>query len=251
VDVNFMAGAPSASNSTLTAGASVITANGGGVNGTSLLTLTLKDAKGNLVTGLTDVAFTVAGVADTTLTAVTESPAGSGVYTATLSGTTAGTATVTASAGGAVLGGLQAQVSLAADITTAAVRTVTETTGGAKADNASTNTLTATVEDANGNRVPNATVDWSVTTGIATLSSATSTTDGNGQAIITVKDTTAETATVTAKVGSNAADAGQSTDTAFSLYPVVSGITQGVDGSPADNVTVNTLTVQIADLAGN
>ncbi|HGY4723555.1 TPA: invasin domain 3-containing protein [Citrobacter amalonaticus] len=251
VDVNFMAGAPSASNSTLTAGASVITANGGGGNGTSLLTLTLKDAKGNLVTGLTDVAFTVAGVADTTLTAVTESPAGSGVYTATLSGTTAGTATVTASAGGAALGGLQVQVSLAADITTAAVRTVTETTGGAKADNVSTNTLTATVEDANGNRVPNATVDWSVTTGIATLNSATSTTDSNGQAVITVKDMTAETATITAKAGSNAADGGQTADTVFSLYPVVSGITQGVNNSPADNTTQNTLTVQIADLAGN
>ncbi|STB67906.1 intimin [Citrobacter freundii] len=152
---------------------------------------------------------------------------------------------------GAVLGGLQAQVSLAADITTAAVRTVTETTGGAKADNVSTNTLTATVEDANGNRVPNVTVDWSVTTGIATLNSATSTTDSNGQAVITVKDMTAETATITAKAGSNAADGGQTADTVFSLYPVVSGITQGVNNSPADNATQNTLTVQIADLAGN
>ncbi|MFS6817814.1 Ig-like domain-containing protein, partial [Citrobacter meridianamericanus] len=169
------------------------------------------------MTGLTDVVLTVAGVTGTTLTTVTESPAGSGVYTATLSGTTAGTAALTASAGGTVLTGLQAQVTLTPDITTATVSTVTESTGGAKADNVSTNTLTATVKDANGNPVPNATVDWNVTAGIATLTSATSTTDGNGQAIITVKDTTAETATVTAKVGSNTADGGQTAGTAFSL----------------------------------
>ncbi|MFS6817775.1 Ig-like domain-containing protein, partial [Citrobacter meridianamericanus] len=83
------------------------------------------------------------------------------------------------------------------------------------------------------------------------LTSATSTTDGNGQAIITVKDTTAETATVTAKVGSNTADGGQTAGTAFSLYPVVSGITQGVNNSPADSITANTLMVQIEDMAGN
>ncbi|MFS6817623.1 Ig-like domain-containing protein, partial [Citrobacter meridianamericanus] len=83
------------------------------------------------------------------------------------------------------------------------------------------------------------------------LTSATSTTDGNGQAIITVKDTTAETATVTAKVGSNTADGGQTAGTAFSLYPVVSGITQGVNNSLADNTTANTLVMQVSDLANN
>ncbi|MEB2725499.1 Ig-like domain-containing protein, partial [Citrobacter braakii] len=252
VTITLTAGTADTTHSSLTATPdSIVADNGLTAAGQSAVSLTLKDTQDNPVTGLTDVALSVAGVTGTTLTAVTESPAGSGVYTATLSGTTAGTATLTASAGGTALSGLQAQVILTPDITTATVSTVTETTGGAKADNVSTNTLTATVEDANGNRVPNATVDWSVTTGIATLSSATSSTDVNGQAIITVKDTTAETATVTAKVGSNAADAGQSTDTVFSLYPVVSGITQGVDGSPADNVTVNTLTVQIEDMAGN
>ncbi|MEG1247742.1 MAG: invasin domain 3-containing protein [Citrobacter sp.] len=252
VQITLTAGTVDAAHSSLTAMPdSIVADNGLTTVGQSTVTLTLKDAQDNPVTGLTDVALSVAGVTGTTLTAVTESPAGSGVYTATLSGTTAGTATLTASAGGAALSGLQAQVTLTADITTATVSTVTETTGGAKADNASTNTLTATVEDANGNRVPNATVDWSVTTGIATLSSATSSTDVNGQAIITVKDTTAETATVTAKVGSNAADSGRTADTVFSLYPVVSGITQGVNYSPADNTTQNTLVIQVSDLANN
>ncbi|MEB2723305.1 invasin domain 3-containing protein [Citrobacter braakii] len=252
VQIVLTAGAIDATHSSLIATPDSIVANNGITPaGQSTLTLTLKDTQDNPVTGLTDVALTVADVTGTTLSSVAETPAGSGIYMATLSGTTSGTATVTASNGSTGLSGLQTQVTLTPDITTATVSTVTETTGGAKADNASTNTLTATVEDANGNRVPNATVDWSVTTGIATLNGATSSTDGNGQAIITVKDTAAETATITAKVGSNAADAGQSTDTAFSLYPVVSGITQGVDGSPADNVTANTLVVQVSDLANN
>ncbi|EAM9431665.1 hypothetical protein BCN14_27200, partial [Salmonella enterica] len=257
VHITLTAGTPDGAHSALTVTPESIVANNGNSEaGLSTVKLTLNDTQGNRVTGLTDVNLTVTGVTGTTLTKVTESPAGSGVYTATLSGTTVGTATLSASAGGAELNGPQAQVTLTADITTATVSTVTESTTGAKADNVSTNTLTATVKDANGNPVPNATVAWNVTTGIATLNSATlnsatSDTDGNGQAVMTVKDTTAETATVTAKVGSNAADSGRATDTVFSLYPVVSGITQGVNNSPADDVTVNTLTVQIADMAGN
>lgn len=250
--IALTAGTPDGAHSVLKANpVSIVANNGDTVAGRSTVTLTLKDTQDNLVTGLTDVALDMGGVTGTALTAVTESPAGSGVYTATLSGTMAGTATLTASAGGAELNGLQAQVTLTPDISMATVTAVTETAGGANADNTSTNTLTATVKDANGNPVPNATVDWNVTTGIATLNSATSVTDGNGQAVMTVKDTTAETATVSAKVGINTGDSGQSVDTAFSVYPVVSGITNGVNNSPADSITANKLLVQVSDLAGN
>ncbi|EEF4509070.1 hypothetical protein FWL67_19210 [Salmonella enterica] len=253
VTVNFIAGAPVTGDSTLTAGTASIIANNGGTGGTSLLTLTLKDAKGNPVTGLTEVSFVVTGVTDTSLTGVTETPAGSGVYTSTLSGTRAGTATVSTTVGGSAFSATPASVTvtLTPDLSTAAVSTLTGTTNAALANNTDTQTLTATVEDTNGNPVPNATVDWSVTTGIATLNSASSVTDGNGQAVMTVTDTTAETATITAKVGSNAADSGKTADVTFGLYPVVSGITQGVNNSPADNVTANTLIIQVSDLAGN
>ncbi|MEG1247740.1 MAG: Ig-like domain-containing protein [Citrobacter sp.] len=104
-------------------------------------------------------------------------------------------------------------MTLTPDITTATVSMVTETTGGARADNVSTNTLradnvstntlTATVEDVNWNRVPNATVDWGVTTGIATLSSAISSTDGNGQITLQATDITAESITVSAIVNNS------------------------------------------------
>ncbi|STB67910.1 intimin-like protein [Citrobacter freundii] len=253
VDVNFMAGAPLTANSTLTVTPGSIVANGGGTGGTSLLTLTLKDAKGNPVTGLTDVVLTVSGVTDTALTVVSESPAGSGIYTTVLSGTTAGTATVGTTVSGVDFSATPStvDVTLTPDLSTATVTSLTSTTNAALANNIDTQTLTATVKDANGNLVSGATVNFVASTGIATLSGATSTTNGSGQATVTVKDTTAETATLTAKVGTNAADTGKTVDTTFGLYPVVSGITQGVNNSPADSVTTNTLMVQVSDLAGN
>ncbi|MFS6817810.1 Ig-like domain-containing protein, partial [Citrobacter meridianamericanus] len=93
VDITLTAGAVDTARSDLTATpASIVANNGLTAAGQATVTLTLKDAQDNPVTGLTDVVLTVAGVTGTTLTTVTESPAGSGVYTATLSGTTAGTA---------------------------------------------------------------------------------------------------------------------------------------------------------------
>ncbi|MGA4622174.1 Ig-like domain-containing protein [Citrobacter meridianamericanus] len=254
VNVNFMAGAPATANSTLAVSHASITANGGGTGGTSSVTLTLKDANNNPVTGRTDVAFTVSGVTGTTLTAVTESPAGSGIYSAMLSGTTSGTATLGTTLGGSVFSPTPATagVILTPDLSTAVVSTLTlNTPAGVAADNATTQTLTATVKDANGNPVSGATVNWSVTTGSATLSAATSITDASGMAQIDVKDTTAETATVQAKVGTNAADTGKTAEPVFTLYPVVSRITAGTNNSLADGVTQNTLMVQVSDLAGN
>ncbi|MFS6817809.1 invasin domain 3-containing protein, partial [Citrobacter meridianamericanus] len=93
VDITLTAGTADAAHSSLTAAPdSIVADNGLTTAGQSVVMLTLKDTQDNPVTGLTDVVLTVAGVTGTTLTTVTESPAGSGVYTATLSGTTAGTA---------------------------------------------------------------------------------------------------------------------------------------------------------------
>ncbi|EEF4509068.1 hypothetical protein FWL67_19200 [Salmonella enterica] len=260
VNVNFTAGAPTTANSTLMAGTASIIANNGGAGGTSLLTLTLKDAKGNPVTGLTDVGFTVTGTASAGITGLTggaltatETSAGSGVYTATLQGITAGTATVSTTVGGSAFSATPANVTvtLTPDLSTAMVSTLTGTTNAALANNTDTQTLTATVEDANGNPVPNATVDWSKVSAALSLSAITSTTNGSGVAIITVTDKTAETATITAKVSTNAADSGKTADVTFGLYPVVSSIAQGVNNSPADGATQNTLIIQVSDLAGN
>ncbi|MGA4622177.1 beta strand repeat-containing protein [Citrobacter meridianamericanus] len=261
VPVTFTAGMPLTANSTLAVSHASITANGGGTGGTSIVTLALKDAKNNPVTGRTDVAFTVSGVTGTTLTAVTESPAESGVYTATLSGTTSGTATVGTTVGGSAFSATPAirTVTLTPDLSTAVVSGLDNTTSAATklANNTDLHSLQATVQDANGNPVPGAVVAFSVTAksgagGTPVLSSATGTTDVSGKTpLITLKDTTAETVTVTARVSTNVADTGKTADATFALYPVVSAVTPGTNNSPADGVTQNTLVVQVSDLAGN
>ena len=78
---------------------------------TSTLTLTLTDQNNAPQPGK-PVTFSVAGVIGTTLGAVTDN--GNGAYTATVKGTTAGTATVTATANGAAVAGAQATVTLTA-----------------------------------------------------------------------------------------------------------------------------------------
>ncbi|MCO5784705.1 Ig-like domain-containing protein, partial [Citrobacter meridianamericanus] len=250
-------------NSTLAVSNASITANGGGTGGTSTVMLTLRDAKSNPVTGLTGVVFTITGsaAAGAALTPVTEAPAGSGIYTATLSGTTAGTVTVGTTVGGSTFSATPATqtVTLTADLSTATVTTMTNTTSASTklANNTDLHSLQATVQDANNNLVSGAQVDFTVTAksgtgGAPVLSAASGITDATGKTpLITLKDTTAEMVTVTAKVHTTAADTGKTATADFALYPVVSAVTPVINNSPADNTTLNTLTVQVQDLAGN
>ncbi|MEK9231604.1 Ig-like domain-containing protein, partial [Escherichia coli] len=89
------------------------------------------------------------------------------------------------------------------------------------ADNTTANELTATVVDGSGNAAANVTVNWSVTSGNGVLTEGTSVTDDEGKAVMTLKDTTAETVKVLAHVGANAEDSGMDAETTFTLYPVV------------------------------
>jgi len=110
IDTRFVAGVPDASNSSMAAEPPSIMANDQAI---STLRFTVKDTHGNAVTGLgSNVGFVVTGVAGTTLGTIVESPSGSGVYQASLKGTTEGVATVTPHIGGFQLGTLSAHVSL-------------------------------------------------------------------------------------------------------------------------------------------
>ncbi|WP_175606939.1 Ig-like domain-containing protein, partial [Serratia marcescens] len=91
---------------------------------TSTLTFTAKDAKGNVINDLTDVTFAVtaadvtpqlAGKAASPVTVSAVTNAGNGTYTAQLSGTLAGTYTVTPQNGGSPVGSLSDTVTLTAD----------------------------------------------------------------------------------------------------------------------------------------
>ncbi|BBJ69892.1 Ig-like domain-containing protein [Enterobacter sp. 18A13] len=108
--VTLTAGAPDAARSSLAAAPATIAADG---VATSKLTLTLRDALNNPVSGQA-VAFasTLGGV---TFSTVTDN--GDGSYTATLTGTTAGAAAVSATLGGAAFGVAPAGVTLTGEIT--------------------------------------------------------------------------------------------------------------------------------------
>ncbi|MFL6970253.1 Ig-like domain-containing protein, partial [Pseudomonas alvandae] len=120
----------------------------------------------------------------------------------TLKGTVAGTAAVKAQASA---GASSVNVALTPDGSTAKVVDLTATPATIVANGTATSNLVATVEDANGNPVANAAVSWSTSTG--TLSAASSSTDANGKASVTLKGTVAGTATVKAQASAGASSA--------------------------------------------
>ncbi|MCS3490721.1 Ig-like domain-containing protein [Enterobacter sp. SLBN-59] len=105
VDTTFVADTPDSGRSSLTATPDTITANGTDV---SAVTLTLKDAHDNAVSGQT-VTF-ASSLAGTRVGDVTDN--GNGTYTADLTGTAAGETSVTATVGGSAFGVAAAKVTL-------------------------------------------------------------------------------------------------------------------------------------------
>ncbi|EGT4257370.1 hypothetical protein D8W73_25575, partial [Citrobacter amalonaticus] len=145
--VTLTTGAPDEGQSTLTVSKASITADN---TDTSVLTLTLKDAGGNALSGLTDsLSFALRDATDTApadgdvvVDGIVET-ATAGVYTAALKGIRAGVWTVTPQVNSTVVGNLHTTVTLTAGTTPDA----TQTTFGAVpasvvADNVAMSTLT-------------------------------------------------------------------------------------------------------------
>ncbi|MBK6489448.1 MAG: hypothetical protein IPF98_21920 [Gemmatimonadetes bacterium] len=258
--VSHTVGAADAARSTLTPASASITANG---TSTQLLTVTALDANGNaLTTGGATVTITrqsgtgsigaVTDVGNGTYTATVTSPTavGSGVFVATLGGSSVqdGTASQT-----------QATVTFAVGAADAARSTLTPISTSITADGTSTQVLTVTALDANGNALATggATVTISSQSGTGSISAVTDVGNGSYTATVTspaavgsgvfvatlggnpVQDGTASQtqATVTYTVG--AADAARST-----LTPTSASIT-------ADGTSTQLLTVTAYDANGN
>ena len=155
----------------------------------------VKDAHGNVVPNVTVTWATSFG----TISGTSSTTNANGVATITLRGTLVGTAQVTARLGTSPAVNAP-QVTLKANFATARVAALTSSIAKITGTGVESTTLTATVQDANGNILPGVTVDWSATTG--NLSNATSTTDTNGQTTVTFSGTsvatTNQTATITA-----------------------------------------------------
>ncbi|MCS3490670.1 Ig-like domain-containing protein [Enterobacter sp. SLBN-59] len=106
VDTTFVADTPDSGRSSLTATPDTITADGTSV---SVITLTLKDAQGNLIKDRSDVEF-VSSLANSAVSTVTNKA--DGTYTANLTGTAAGETSVTVTLDGSAFGVAAAKVTL-------------------------------------------------------------------------------------------------------------------------------------------
>lgn len=220
----------------------------------AVLTLTLKDSAGTPVAGISDrVSLDYSGITGADVITLTEQDRGSGVYEYILTGTKSGVETLTPQLDGAPLITTPSsqQVTLAPNPATAVVAQLVTTTDNQLADDVSTDLLTATVKDAKGNLVPGVTVAWSRSGTTATLGAATSVTDSNGLATMTLKNTWAEAVTVTAKVQTNAADTGKTSVASFEVYPLLDALTVGTNNQPADNTAENTLVATLKDKRGS
>ncbi|EOY5724080.1 invasin domain 3-containing protein [Enterobacter cloacae] len=247
VTLTFVATDISAAKSSLTVSPAGITADG---KSAATLTLTARDVAGNAVTGKASaLTFPVTGVSSLSVTGITESPAGSGIYRATLSGTEAGTATLSPALNGSTTGGLSAQLVLTPDSATAGVTALTTESNNATADGTATNSVKATVKDANGNLVPDAPVTFTADNGA--VIAATGVTGPDGTVTVTLTSTTAGTSTVTATA---AGGHGLSTQTTFSAGSAVaanSALSADKGSITADGATPSALTLILKDIHGN
>ena len=126
---------------------------------TSSLTFTAKDQQGNPVTGLgSSVTFLVQDSGGATVTSgMTVSAASetgtTGVYTATLKGTLAGSYTVVPQVSGSAVGSLSAPVTLTPGVLDSGLSTLAISEPSIPADASTTTTLTVTARDAFGNMI--------------------------------------------------------------------------------------------------
>ena len=248
VSLTVSAVPPSLSLSTVTVGASTV------ASGTSTtLTLTARDAGGNVITGGGfTVAFTLgAGTSTGTISAVTDNS--NGTYTATFTGVLAGTARAI----GATIGA-QAVTSAAPSITVTpgavSLAQSTLATGAGTLTSGTSTLLTLTARDAAGNALTAGGLTVAFTKGAGTSDGTISaTTDlGNGTYRATFTATTAGSArTVGATIGGNAIT---------SALPTIA-VTPGAVSLAQSSVTVGassiasgastTLTLIARDAAGN
>jgi lysophospholipase L1-like esterase len=240
ITVNGYVGVPvSAANTTISANPASITADG---TSTSTLTVQAKDANNNNFTSSGGVVTLSASAG--AVSAVTDN--GNGTYTATLtSSTTAGTANITGTLGGATIGH-PTSVAFTPGPVSAANTTISATPSSIAADGVSTSTLTVRAKDANNNNLTSSggTVTLSATAG--SLSGVTDNADGTYTATLT-SSTTPGTANITGTIGGTAI--GHPASVTF-IGPVSAPNTT-ISASPpsitANGTSTSTLTVQAKD----
>ncbi|MRT05110.1 Ig-like domain-containing protein [Ewingella americana] len=212
-------------------------------------TAIVKDANGNLVPGVVVTWASNLG-AVTPTTSTTDS---AGKATTSLKGTVAGNAQVTASVNSATPTNAPV-VNLTASSASATVGSgdITVDKTSLTANDSEIATYSAIIKDANGNLVPNFTVNWSTDKG--TLSDSTSITGTDGVATIQLKSSVAGAAQVVVQAGTSGnVNAPSITFNADSASATIGSGDLSVDKTTAvaNNVEVATYTALVKDAGGN
>ena len=246
VDTHFI---PDSGTATIIAGALTVTVDNMKANGTddNAVKAVVKDANGNLVPGV-NVDFSATNGATVTTAAVMTDA--NGEATTTLTNTTAGVSAVTAKVNNV---SLAVDTHFVPDDSTATIiaGALTVTKDKAKADGADTNAVKVVVKDANGNVVPGVPVDFGADNG-ATVTTATVTTDTNGEATTTLTNITSGVSIVTATVNS----VSLTVDTHFipdsGTATIIAGaLTVTVDNMKANGTDDNAVKAVVKDANGN
>ncbi|HDD9129007.1 TPA: Ig-like domain-containing protein [Escherichia coli] len=236
--VNFVADVSTAQIADL-----VVIKDGSVADGSTANTLRVRvtDAFGNALDGQT-VSVLADNSATVAPTVITEPD---GTVEISVTSQTAGVSAVTASINSSTL---SQNVMFIADIRTAQIADLVVIKDGSEADGATANTLRARVTDAFGNALAGQTVSVLADNG-ATVSPAV-TTEPDGTVEISVTSQTAGISTVTATINNSS----QSQNVTFIADVRTAQIADLVvikDGSVADGSTANTLRVRVTDAFGN
>ncbi|MCG2877867.1 Ig-like domain-containing protein, partial [Obesumbacterium proteus] len=246
VDTHFI---PDDSTATIIAGALTVTVDNMKANGTDAneVQAIVTDANSNVVPGAVVTFSANNGATVTTASATTD---GNGVATTTLTNITAGVSMVTAAIGTV---SPTVDTHFVPDDSTATIiaGALTVTKDKAKADGADTNAVKVVVKDANGNVVPGVPVDFGADNG-ATVTTATVTTDTNGEATTTLTNITSGVSIVTATVNS----VSLTVDTHFipdsGTATIIAGaLTVTVDNMKANGTDANAVKAVVKDANGN
>lgn len=246
------AGAPSAARSGVTAAPDTIAASSGSEQ--SVITVTVRDALGNVVSGAT-VSLAASG-AGTTITQPATPTDAQGRTTGLLSATAIGAKVITATVGGSVVVDSTATVV----VTPGAAAAVTAVAGDGQSATVSTSVAVAPrvrVVDAFGTSVPGVSVTFAVTAGGGTVTPLTAVlTDASGDAAVTswTLGALAGTHTLSATVAGAGITGNPVTFTATALAAAPSAANSGLTIAPAtvvqsngDRFTDVTVTVRAAN----
>ncbi|WP_081918227.1 Ig-like domain-containing protein [Citrobacter sp. S-77] len=192
------------------------------------------------------VNWTVDGTASLAGPTSTTDTSGQAVMTLTDAKAETVNVTVTVSVSGATQ---TKTTTFVADTDTAVVSTLVINQDGSVANGSAANTATATVLDANNNPVAGAAVVWSADKGTVRFGTQ-DTTDANGHVSVTFTDTVAETAQITATLGSSS-QTEPSKFVADAATAVVSTLVINQDGSVANGSAANTATATVLDANNN